>query len=106
MTAWTSSYPTLNWSAPGYEYILLQIPGREAQVRLVDFGDSSLDFEFLFWVKRTGVQRPGRVRAEFMWVLETKLREKGIEIPFPQRDLHLRSGFTQAPGDEAERLLE
>jgi len=93
-------------AASEVEYILLQIPGREAQVRLVDFGDSSLDFEFLFWVKRTGVQRPGRVRAEFMWVLETKLREKGIEIPFPQRDLHLRSGFTQAPGDEAERLLE
>jgi small-conductance mechanosensitive channel len=29
-----------------------------------------------------------------LWALETKLKEYGIEIPFPQRDLHLRSGWS------------
>ena len=42
--------------------------------------------------------RPERVRATVLWELETQLKERGIEIPFPQRDLHLRSGFL-APGD-------
>jgi len=75
------------------ETILHHTPGREPQVRLVKFGDSSLDFEVLVWVSKLGLRRPGRTRAELMWILETKLKEKGIEIPFPQRDLHLRSGF-------------
>lgn len=78
------------------ESILHHTPGREAQVRLVGFGDSSLDFEVLFWVSKLGLRRPGRTKAEFFWLLETKLKECGIEIPFPQRDLHLRSGFDPA----------
>jgi len=45
--------------------------------------------------------RPERVRAIVLWELETQLRERGIEIPFPQRDLHLRSGFLAEP-DEPE----
>ena len=42
-------------------------------------------------------RRPTRTRAAYLWALETKLREYGIEIPFPQRDLHLRSGWPQPP---------
>lgn len=92
--------------------ILHNMPGFEPDVRLVNFGDSSLDFQLLAWVSKSGVRRPERVRADFYWELETKLRESGVEIPFPQRDLHLRSGFTgtgKAPlefrdetGDEQE----
>lgn len=37
--------------------------------------------------------RPGRTQAQYLWEIETSLGEHGIEIPFPQRDLHLRSGF-------------
>ena len=74
-------------------FILHNMPGYEPEVQLVNFGDSSLDFQLLAWVSKSGVRRPERVRAEFYWELETRLREHGIEIPFPQRDLHLRSGF-------------
>ena len=63
---------------------------------LVNYGDSSLVFQLLAWISKSGVRRPERVRAQFYWELETRLREHGIEIPFPQRDLHLRSGFTGA----------
>lgn len=63
------------------------------QVWLVGFGDSSLDFELVVWVGREAVHRPGNTRARYLWEIETSLREHGIEIPFPQRDLNLRSGF-------------
>lgn len=67
------------------------MPGLQPQVRLANFGDSSLDFTVLFWVSRSGVRRPGRTRAEFLWALETLLGDNGVEIPFPQRDLHVKS---------------
>jgi len=79
------------------ECALTHMPDREPQVRLVNFGDSSLDFLVLFWVSRQGVRRPGRTRASFMWALETLLVENGVEIPFPQRDLHVRSDFRAVP---------
>ena len=78
------------------------MPGFEPQVRLINFGDSSLDFQLLAWVSKFGVRRPERVRAEFFWALETKFREYLIEIPFPQRDIHLRSGFGNAESNPQE----
>jgi small-conductance mechanosensitive channel len=66
------------------------IPGRTPEVLLLNFGDSSLDFELRVWVSRQGVQRPVWGKAAYYWALETKFREYGIEIPFPQRDLHMR----------------
>lgn len=86
------------------ESALMHLPGREPQIRLSNFGDSSLDFTALFWVSRQGVRRPGRKRAEFLWELETLLNENGIEIPFPQRDIHLKSDFRtrQTPGAEPD----
>jgi potassium efflux system protein len=79
---------------------ITQMPGLEPQVRLSGFGDSSLDFTVLFWVSRQGVRRPGKTRASFLWALETLFRDNGIEIPFPQRDVHVRSDFR---ADEADK---
>ena len=59
----------------------------------MDFGESSLDFLLLVWVNRQGARRPTRTRAAYLWELESKLTEYGIEIPFPQRDLNLRGGW-------------
>jgi small-conductance mechanosensitive channel len=66
------------------------VPGRTPDVLLVNFGDSSLDFELQVWVSRQGVHRPVWGKAAYYWALETKFREYGIEIPFPQRDLYMR----------------
>ena len=77
------------------------MPSRQPDVWLVDFGDNALLFELLVWVSQAGVRRPARVRAEILWELETQLRERGIEIPFPQRDLHLRSGFLRDNPEQA-----
>jgi len=72
-------------------YTLTHMKGREPDVWLVEFGDSSLNFLLLVWVNRQGAKRPTRTRSAYLWALETKLAEYDIEIPFPQRDLRLRS---------------
>jgi len=75
------------------ESSLTNMPGREPQIRLSNFGDSALEFTALFWVSRQGVRRPGKTAASFLWALETLFREYGIEIPFPQRDIHFKSDY-------------
>lgn len=64
---------------------------RPPQVWLVEFGDSSLKFELVVWLKPEAVNRPGAVQAAFLWEIHTSLMEHKIEIPFPQRDLHIKS---------------
>ncbi len=68
---------------------------RRPQVWLVEFGDSSLNFELIVWVvnKKGSHATPGSWRALYTSEIETALHEHGIEIPFPQRDLHLKGGF-------------
>lgn len=65
---------------------------KETDVWLTKFGDSSLDFELVVWVGAEGVRAPAKVHAKYLWAIETELAKAGIEIPFPQRDLHVKSG--------------
>lgn len=57
-----------------------------------DFGDSSLDFILRVWTSRY-IQRPGVLKSQLYYSIHRKFKENNIEIPYPQRDLHLRSGF-------------
>ncbi len=59
------------------------------RVRFRQFGESSLDFELLGWIARP-VDR-GRLRHELNCAIYKAFIEEGIEIPFPQRDLHVRT---------------
>jgi len=61
----------------------------EPRVRFRTFGESSLDFELMAWIARP-VDR-GRVKHELNCAVYKALNENKIEIPFPQRDLHVRS---------------
>lgn len=72
--------------------VILDDPKRPPNVWLVQFGDSSLNFELVVWVTRDLVVAPGATQAKLLWLLDDELRDAGIEIPFPQRDLHVRSG--------------
>ncbi|MDJ0557174.1 MAG: mechanosensitive ion channel [Microcoleaceae cyanobacterium MO_207.B10] len=67
---------------------VLSIP--EPQVLFIGFGDNSLDFELRVWTSEPSKQVI--IRSELYFKIEAILRERQIEIPFPQRDLHLRSG--------------
>jgi small-conductance mechanosensitive channel len=54
------------------------------------FGDSSVDLEARIWIKdpRNGISN---VKNEVLLRVWDKFHEHGIEIPFPQRDLHIKS---------------
>ena len=58
------------------------------QCLLTGFGDSSVDLELRVWIRdpQNGV---ANVRSAILLQVWDRFREHGIEIPFPQRDVHL-----------------
>ena len=56
-----------------------------------EFGDSSLNFILRVWT-RDYITTPGILRSELNFAISRIFKEHGIEVPFPQRDLHIRSG--------------
>ncbi len=75
--------------------MVLKEPGPE--LFFVGFGDSALNFELGVWTAEM-TSKPRRFRSDLNYAIERKLRENKIEVPFPQRDLHLRSGQFVAAG--------
>jgi small-conductance mechanosensitive channel len=69
----------------------LQTENKEPVVWMTVFGDSSLNFVLGVWVDNEYVKRPAALASEYLWAIDDALRKYNIEIPFPQRDLHLRS---------------
>ncbi|WP_409433198.1 mechanosensitive ion channel family protein [Litorimonas sp. RW-G-Af-16] len=65
-------------------------PNHAPDVWLVQFGDSSLNYQLVVWLKPEAVSRPGGVNAAYNWALHTALEKYGLEIPFPQRDINIR----------------
>ena len=66
-----------------------------------EFGDSSLNFELGVWTQEM-TAAPIHFTSEMNFIIEQKLRENDIEIPFPQRDLHVRSGLPAAAEASSE----
>ncbi len=85
------------------EGLLLEAAGRHPQILktpkpevwFVNFGDSSIDFELLVYYD-CRVTNAERVRGTLYFDVWDVLAENGVEIPFPQRDLHVRT----SPGFE------
>ncbi len=59
------------------------------KIRFIDFGDSSLKFEVLFWSDK--MFRIEDVKSDIRIMISKSFKENNIQIPFPQRDLHLKS---------------
>ncbi len=57
---------------------------------LIGFGDSSVDLEVRFWIDDPMNGRAS-VKSDLLLRIWNKFHEHGIEIPYPQRDLHVRS---------------
>ncbi len=85
-------------------FTLPETETRKSQVWLVGFGESGLDFELLVWPTPAAVKRPAGMHAAYTWLIADALDEAGIEVPFPQTDLRLRSIFGRE-GDEALAAL-
>ncbi|MGL6159322.1 mechanosensitive ion channel family protein [Microbulbifer sp.] len=70
---------------------------RKTEVWLMEFGDSTLKFKLVVWVNSNMVSPLDDPYALYNLELLLEFREKGIEVLFPQRDLHLRSWETPLP---------
>ncbi len=67
----------------------------EPRALMIGFGDSAVDLELRCWISdpNNGV---ANIKSEVLLLIWDKLHEHGIEIPFPQRDVHIKSGNASA----------
>jgi len=63
------------------------------EARLVNFGNSSLDFQVLFFSQN--IFRINKVKSDIRRIIVQKFAKNNIAIPFPQMDLHLKSNYTE-----------
>jgi small-conductance mechanosensitive channel len=82
--------------------LLLQIAGNEEgvlkkpvpDVLFDEFGDSSLNFNLRVWTD-TYTTTPGILKSRLYFEIFKKFKEQNIEIPFPQRDLHIKNNESE-----------
>ncbi|MEJ2475324.1 MAG: mechanosensitive ion channel, partial [Desulfobacterales bacterium] len=80
------------------EKILLDVASKEPMVtdyqspvvRFKEYGDNSINFDLLVWIDVRETPRR-KLRSGLYFAIFDELKKAGIEIPFPQRDIHLRS---------------
>jgi small-conductance mechanosensitive channel len=67
-----------------FDYVIKE---REPLALFTNFGESSLDFRLLFWVPfEVGL----RAKSDVSIAIYNMFKEAGIEIPYPQRDIHIK----------------
>ena len=72
-------------------------------VRLLDFGDNSLEMEVLFWANQTWTVELHK--SDIRFEIDRLFRQHGVEIPFPQRTLHVPGNIyaVQHPREEKNK---
>ncbi len=82
---------------------VLKVP--QPQVFFKGFGDSALNFELLVWIDQPPSQE--YIKSDLNFYVEAALNRHDIEIPFPQTDVHVRSGELPVKvSPEVEQLLK
>jgi len=71
----------------------------EPTAYLEKFGDSTIDFELVAWTQEMSY-KPRRFKSDLNYLIYKHLTAAGIEIPNPQRDLHIRDGVIKVQGLE------
>lgn len=71
------------------------------EARLMDFGNSSLDFSVLFYSKN--IFRIHKVKSDIRRTINKKFNENGITIPFPQMDVHMKPESAAQEGVKKSR---
>jgi small-conductance mechanosensitive channel len=80
------------------EKILLDVASKDPMVtdyqapvvRFVEYGDNSINFELLVWIDVRETPRR-KIRSSLYFAIFEAFDKAGVEIPYPQRDLHIRS---------------
>lgn len=91
-------------AARSVSFTLPETDAHKSQVWLVGFGESGLQFELLVWPALEAVKRPAAMHAAYTWAIADALESAGVEVPFPQMDVRLRSLFGRE-GDGALNAL-
>jgi small-conductance mechanosensitive channel len=81
----------LQQTAVEHNKVLVDPPPRPL---FIEFGDSSLNFRLLCW---THFEEGLGVKSDIFTAIYNALADAGIEIPFPQVDLHIKDGLTDSP---------
>jgi small-conductance mechanosensitive channel len=69
---------------------------------LEKFGESTIDFELVAWTREMSA-RPRRFKSDLNYLIYKHLTAAGIQIPYPQRDLHIRGGVVKVENVETSR---
>ena len=75
-----------------------RVPG--PQVIFMGFGESSLDFEVRCFIKN--IDNRLSVRSDLLFAIDDEFRKAGIEIPFPQRVLHMADKSSENPEENTK----
>lgn len=73
----------------------------KAEVHLSEFGESAWNMQLRVWIP--DVKHHPRVRNELNQAIVQTFRKYGVEIPYPQRDLHVRSSVKLPLGDDSNK---
>jgi len=84
-------------AAEAHEEVVTDGTSPQPLVLFLSFGDSSLDFELRCFIRQIDLRL--KVISDLNFAIDAAFREEGVEIPFPQRDLHFRNPLQQSPGD-------
>ncbi len=68
---------------------VLQTPAPD--VLFTEYGDNSLNFDLLVWTS-TYINKPTVLKSQLYYLIFEKFKEHNVEIPFPQRDIHIKTG--------------
>ncbi len=63
----------------------------KTRVVMTEMGESSVNFELFVWIQGEEIRYPRITVSRFLILIYNALNDNNIEIPFPQRDLHIRS---------------
>ncbi len=86
------AYDLILKAANDYEKSLQTDDDHKPKCFLREYGDSSVNFLLTFWLEDVTTGR-WRAKSDVMFAIWDAFKEHDIEIPFPQRDLHIRSGL-------------
>jgi small-conductance mechanosensitive channel len=72
------------------------LPEPAPKCLFIEFGESSLKLQLRFWIgdAQNGVQN---VKSDVLLQIWDRFKAHGVRVPYPQRDLHIRSSAERAP---------
>jgi potassium efflux system protein len=91
----------LNDVAMAHPKVIKDSPNYKTSIFFLRFGDSSLDFELRCFID--DMDNALTVKSDLNFAVDKAFRENGVEIPFPQRDIHVRSTVDSSSSKELSK---